>query len=313
MKGVPQFITFLGAFLGILLMLRLSFPYFGPFYLGLLLAFLLDVPVTFLETRGWSRSITSLLFAGAAFLTLPAVITIFVVQLWGEIQGISGLSDLLPWQVAELSPMLQVLPSLDAGVSLQTVAKWAWVIPDFFLMWTISVLSAYFFCRDKRSLTKFFLKELPKSWGFSPRKIYHDTTGAIWRYVQVQLFLMLLSTSVSMVLFMVLDLPYPFLAAFFVGFFDLLPILGPGLVYLILASMQAWMGNPLTALALGLGYLVLLLLRQWGEPHLVSERLGLHPMAALVGLYAGFRIWPPFGALLGPVLMVFLKAFIRKD
>ncbi|HKM43810.1 MAG TPA: AI-2E family transporter [Limnochordia bacterium] len=314
MRDLPPFVTAGLAFLGILLVLRLSFPYFGPFYIGLLLAFVLDMPVSFFEAKGWSRSLTSLVLSLALFLTLPMIIGLFVVQLWGEIQRLADVSSFLSSQAQLfLEPLLDVLPNLDAGLDLQTLAKWVWAIPDFFLMWTISAFSAYFFCRDKRALTKFILKQLPSHGGFSPRQIYRDTSGALWHYIQVQLLFMLISTGLSMVLFLLLDLPYPLLAAFLVGFFDLCPILGPGLVYLILAIIQSWLGNPLTALALGISYLVLLLLRQWGEPHLVSERLGLHPLAALAGLYAGFRFWGPFGALLGPVVMVFLKAFIRKD
>ncbi len=313
---MPPFVTASIAFFSILFVLRLSFPYLGPFYLGLFLAFVIDVPVSFLKAKGWSRSMASLLMAAAAFLTLPGAIVLFVVRLLGEIDGLADVSSYLSSHVQRFMasvPMLEVLPSLDTGLGIQTLAKWVWAIPEFFLLWTIAAISAYFLCRDKRILTKSLLKQLPKSRDLSPRQIYHDTSGALWHFIQVQLFFMFVSTGLSMLLFVILDLPYPLLAGFFVGFFDLCPILGPGLVYFALAIMQIWSGNSLMALALGIGYLILLLLRQWGEPHLVSERLGLHPLVALIALYAGFRFWGPLGAVLGPVLMVFLKAFIGKD
>ncbi|NLL47127.1 MAG: AI-2E family transporter [Firmicutes bacterium] len=317
MKVVPRYLTVLIAFLGILSVLRWSFPYFGPFYLGLLLAFFLDVPVSYLEAKGWSRHMTSLILAGTAFFTLPGVMTFLLIQMWQEVQGLAQVSGFLSAQaqllLASFAPILQVLPSIDTGFSLQTLGKWLWAIPDFLLLWTISAFSAYLLCRDKRVLTKIVLKELPVTWSFNPRQLYHDTASVLWHYIQVQLLFMFISTGLSAVFFFVLELPYPLLAAFFVGFFDLCPILGPGLVYFTLAMVQTWLGNPLTALALGLGYLVLLLLRQWGEPQMVSDRLGLHPLTALVSLYAGFRLWPPIGALIGPVLMVLLKVFIRKD
>lgn len=304
---MPPFVLAVVAFCGAFLVLRFSFPYLAPFFLGLTLALIMDVPVSYLESKGWPRPLMSFIFVSIAFLTLPVATTLFLLQLWGEIQELQYLSSILSQNVPEFYGMI---PLLDTGLGIQTLFKWALAIPDFFLVWTFTIFSAYFFCRDKEVLTKFFAQHLPKRKGFSIRQVYSDTSGALWYFIQVQLLLMLISTGVSMVLFALLELPYALLSGFLVGFFDLWPILGPGLVYFSLAVIQFWLGNTSTALALGLGYLILLLLRQWGEPYLVSEKLGLHPLLALVGLYAGFRFWGPLGAVIGPILMVFIKAFM---
>lgn len=314
---MPPFILAVVGFCGILFVLRLSFPYLAPFFFGLSLAFVMDIPISFLESKGWSRSVTSLILAVLSFLLLPALVTLFLLKLWEEVERLSGFLNLFSLSANAYSEhfvqLFEALPILDTGIGMQTLIRWALAIPDLFLIWTITAVSAYFFCRDKRILAKFLARQLPRLKGFSPRQIYQDASGALWHFVQVQLVLMLLSTTVSMIFFVILDLPYALLSGFLVGFFDLCPILGPGLVYFFLAMIQLWMGNTFTAIALGVGYLILLLLRQWGEPHLVSERLGLHPLVALVGLYAGFRFWGPLGAVVGPVLMVFLKAFLRGD
>lgn len=309
-------------FCGILFVLRLSFPYLAPFIVGLFLAVLMDVPVSHLEARGWSRTLTSFVFAATSFLALPAILTMFLVRLWEEVQGllslgfVGQLSSMFSEQVLqffERIPLLnRSLGQVDFLTLPQTLFKWALAIPDLMLIWTFAAFSAYFFCRDKKVLIRFIAKQIPTPRRLSVRRVYHDTSGALWHFIQVQLLLMLISTSVSMVFFCVLNLPYALLSGFLVGFFDLCPILGPGLVYFALALIQLWLGNTSVAMALGLGYLILLLLRQWGEPHLVSERLGLHPLVALIGLYAGWRFWGPLGAVVGPILMVFLKAFLRN-
>ncbi len=128
--------------------------------------------------------------------------------------------------------------------------------------------------------------------------------------LRVQLILMLISTTLSMVFFCLLQLPYALLLGFVVGLVDLVPVVGPGLIYLTLAVAQIYLGNLSVALALGVAYLILLLIRQFGEPHLVSDRLGLHPLVAVLSLYVGFRFWGLLGAMVGPILMVFLKVFI---
>jgi len=301
--------------------LKMVFPYAAPFLLGLALALILDVPISFLETRGWPRPVLSFGLVALSFLALPALLGLFLVKLRQELQGLValGLVGQLTQEFSQhVLAVLEKIPfagqwDLSGLFSLpQVLLSWALAIPDLFLIWTLTALSAYFFLRDKRHLVELAAGQLPAKSRVRVRALYHHTWGALWHLVRVQLLLVFLSTTVSMVFFSLLQLPFPLLSGFLVGFFDLVPVLGPGLVYLLLALIQLFLGNTQTALALGLGYLVVLLLRQWGEPHLVGERLGLHPLAALLGVYVGFRIWGPLGAVVGPLLLVLLQAYLHQ-
>lgn len=302
-------------FWGLLLALKLSFPYLAPFFLGLLLAVLLDGPVSYLENLGWSRSLTSFVLALVTFLGLPVVLLFFLFQLWQEAKGLVRFFPWLSDQVVQLLEDLpwyatQLTPANLAGL-VESLWRWAYAIPDLFLIWILATFSAYFFCRDKRIFTSLIAKQLSGQWRRGFFQLYRDTSKALWHLLRVQLILMVVSAILSMVFFCLLQLPYAVLLGFVVGFVDLVPIVGPGLIYLALAVIQIYLGNPSVALALGVAYLILLLIRQFGEPHLVSERLGLHPLVAVISLYVGFRFWGLFGAMMGPILMVFLKAFIR--
>lgn len=322
MTLLPPIVVAIVSFWVILFLLKLSFPYVAPFIFGLLLALIIDVPVSFLESKGWSRAFASLLFVALSFLALPIIVVVLLVGVWHEIQGLLAvdfLANLSARFTGDSFAILDQIP-LARGLELanlfswpQIIFQWAAAIPDFFLFCILTVFSAYFFCRDKKALVRFVVGQLPQKKGFSVRRLYYDTSGAFWRLIRVQLLLMLISTASSMVFFCFLELPYPLLSGFLVGFFDLIPVFGPGLVYLGLAIIQFWLGNSGIALALGIGYLILLLLRQWGEPHLLGDRLGLHPLAALLGLYAGFRFWGPLGAITGPILLVSIKAFMGRE
>lgn len=307
-------------FWGLLLLLKLSFPYLAPFFLGLLLAALLDGPVSYLESLGWSRSITSFVLTLTTFLGLPLVFLVFLLQLWQETKG---LVRLVPWgnwpqlfsdQVVQFLESLpwfatQLAPANLAGL-VDTLWRWALAIPDLFVVWVLACFSAYFFCKDKRLFTTFITKRLSRKWRLGFFQVYRDISRACWDLLRVQLILMLISTTLSMVFFCLLQLPYALLLGFVVGLVDLVPVVGPGLIYLTLAVAQIYLGNLSVALALGVAYLILLLIRQFGEPHLVSDRLGLHPLVAVLSLYVGFRFWGLLGAMVGPILMVFLKVFI---
>ncbi|HBG02832.1 MAG TPA: hypothetical protein DDW87_14915, partial [Firmicutes bacterium] len=169
---MPPFIIAVVSFCGTLFLLRFVFPYVAPFLFGLFLAFLMDIPVDYLESKGWSRSLTSLILASVVFLIVPVILTFFLLQLWNEVQGLTYLSSMFSEQAIKL---LQAIPMLEAGLSLQTLFRWALAIPDLFLIWMFTALSAYFFCRDKRALTRLVARQLPKSKVFRVRQVYLDT------------------------------------------------------------------------------------------------------------------------------------------
>lgn len=315
--------SFVFAILGfctILLILKISFPYLAPFFIGLFLDLILDGPVNCLEQRGCPRALSSLILISITFLGLPVFLLFFLMRLWQEVQGLLVFGPVEQWTsvfservVLLLERLTALNPSLNpvnfANLT-ETMFRWALAIPDLLLIWSLAAFSAYFFSKDKKLLTKAITKQLPRHSRFSFFKLYHDTSGALWYLLRVQFLLMLIATSISMAFFSLLQLPYALLLGFLVGFFDLVPVLGPGLVYLFLAIIQIWLGNLPIAIALGVAYLILLFIRQWGQPHLVSDRLGLHPLLALIGLYVGFRFWGLMGAMIGPILMVFIKAFM---
>ena len=52
---------------------------------------------------------------------------------------------------------------------------------------------------------------------------------------------------------------------------------------------------------------MILLVRNLLEPKLVAAQAGLPPLAALMAMYLGFRLFGVGGMLLAPVVMMFVK------
>lgn len=85
---------------------------------------------------------------------------------------------------------------------------------------------------------------------------------------------------------------------------DALPVLGTGTALLPWALVCQLRGEGARALGLSGLYAVITLTRSFLEPKLVGKALGLDPLAALMALYAGYRLWGITGMLLAPALLV---------
>lgn len=308
-----HYLLAIAGFFGILFGFKFLFVYFAPLILGLFFALMLDIPLSYLEKQGWSRNIFSLVLVAGTFIIFPVVFILFLVKLWYELQSLFSFEQLGQW--AEFFQNLPLLHTQFNNVNFAglftVVFRWAMAIPDLLFIWTLSAIFTYFFCKDKSDLTKYITNKFLNNHTQNFFRLYHKTSEALWGLLQVQFLFMFINIAVSILFFTLLGIPYSVLLALLVGLFDFLPILGPGLIYLPLSIFKIGSKEFIDGVAIFFAYLIVLTLRQWGEPNLVSNRLGLHPLIALLGIYIGFKIWGIFGAILSPITLVFIKTFME--
>ncbi|NLJ80554.1 MAG: AI-2E family transporter [Firmicutes bacterium] len=310
-------------FLGMLLFFKFAFLYLAPFLIAAILALILDPLLYRLEKLGLPRPPAAMILVTFTFCGLPFLAAIFLVQLWSEVQALGGiavlgeLSNIFSEKIIlflEAFPLFELQFSAEKLVNFgEILLRWALAIPDLLLIWLVAAVSAYFFCKDKRAISSLIQRNLPARWRRKFFLLYSQTYSAVWRLIRLQLALVSISTCLSVLLFYSLNLPYALLLGLAAGFLDLVPILGPGIVYLVMIAYYLFLGRIWLAWALGIAYLVFILLRQLGEPHLIGQGLGLHPLLALIALYVGFKVWGLLGAMLGPILMVFLKTALAAE
>lgn len=99
--------------------------------------------------------------------------------------------------------------------------------------------------------------------------------------------------------------------ALFIAFADALPILGSGTVILPWAVICATQGNINLAIALVVLFVIISIVRQLLEPKVVSNEIGIHPIFTLVAMYTGYKIIGILGMLIGPIVIIILKAIFE--
>ena len=91
-----------------------------------------------------------------------------------------------------------------------------------------------------------------------------------------------------------------------VALMDALPVLGAGLALVPWALVELILGHYGRALGIAGLFAVILSVRNTLEPQLVGKQIGLHPLAALLSFFAGWRLAGLPGMLLGPILALIL-------
>ena len=97
-----------------------------------------------------------------------------------------------------------------------------------------------------------------------------------------------------------------------ISIFDLMPILGTGGIVLPWALIALMVGNWGRAIGLLVLYLVITGIRQTLEPKIVGKQIGLHPLATLISMLLGLKLFGIVGLFGVPVCVAVTTAMYRS-
>lgn len=301
----------------------------APFFAAVVVAYLLDWPVTRIERWGlnriWATALVQLLFAILVVLSLVSIVPTFLSQMANLAREIptmiSRTQDLLLTlperypEIVDVTLMQSVLDDLRGrllgsansilGVSLSSLTNAAVLLVYLIL---VSVL-VFFMLKDKRELMNSSSRFLPRNRELVSR-VWREMNVQIANYVRGKVIEILIVGGVSYLTFMLLDLRYPLLLSVLVGFSVLIPYIGaaaatvpvamvglfqwgftPPFFYLIVAYsiIQALDGNVLV-------------------PILFSEAVNLHPIAIIMAVLLFGGLWGFWGVFFAIPLATLVKA-----
>lgn len=307
--------VFCAAYTAAFLLFRAALPFLLPFLAGLCLSLLLRPLRRLLQSRLRLRPGAAAACATAAvYLVLLGLLWLLLSWLASELLSLAArlpsmdfgvLAGPLHELLSQLSERLggfppdaallaqnerQLLSFLQSGAGVLSAIAGGAVsfltsLPAVLTMLVVLVASTYFFSRDGDALRAGLRSLLSERGEACLREASRHGASLGGRWIASYLLLCALTALETLLLFLLLGLPYPLLLSLLAGLADLLPVLGPGLVYLPAALMAALLGNWPACCALLLGWLLIGAVRQIVEPKLVSSLVRVHPLVLLAALY----------------------------
>lgn len=149
-------------------------------------------------------------------------------------------------------------------------------------------------------------EELKKKTGRIARRLFHAGFGLTlrrvgWTYLKAQLAIIGTITSLCVLGLLVAGERYFLVIGVLIGICDALPFLGTGICFLPWALWRFLSGRYLTAVWFVALYFITSFTRQTLEPKLIGKKIGVPPLAVLISIYIGIKVFSRGGFLLGPV------------
>ncbi|MEM0911592.1 MAG: AI-2E family transporter [Pseudomonadota bacterium] len=302
-----------------------------PVIVAIVIAYLLDVPVTKLEKVGVGRPLAStfvlIVFFFLSFITAVSLIPIISKQsvnlvreiplIWGSAQAwIMSLPEKYP-NTIELSYIEDMLVGINdklvefgetvISFSVSSIGNVAALVIYMILV----PLMVYFMLSDKQIFMRSISDILPKERRLISQ-VGEEMNTQIANYIRGKVIEIIIVGSVSVVAFTLLDLRFALLLGVLVGFSVLIPFIGAAVVTLPVAVVALFQfGFTAPAGWVITTYLIIQALDgNLLVPLLFSEAVSLHPLYIIVAVLLFGGLWGFWGVFFAIPLATLVKALV---
>ncbi len=216
-----------------------------------------------------------------------------------EFQG--ALTDFLSGAASEIS-------SYIAGMAASVVSS----LPSLAFGSAVGIVSLFYFTFGHEKSADAIKSILPQKHRNSICSGVGSAMRGLGRFVRSYSVIIAVTFAELLVGFLLLRVDHAIVLAMFISVIDILPVLGVGTVLVPWAVTCLAMGNTGRAMGLLILLAVIWAVRQPVESRLIGKGAGVHPVFALVAVYAGYRLAGVFGMIVAPTLLTAI-AVMREE
>lgn len=286
---------------------KLFFMYLLPFLIGILLSFLMYPVYIFMKRRlSFKPAFSATVITFFIFSVIIAIISFLAYLLIYEAVNLYYNNVSFFKSIFSENNILDVLGGINlSGEMFSKISNTAFgivkIIPISITLFIISFAFTIFLLNNLSKIIDMAYNRLSDENKKIFESIINNSRIIIRKFVRSYLVLYLITFVESLFIFILIGLEYPIVFAFLTAVSDLLPILGPGTVYLPIAVIKFFNGDYLSAITLVIFWAIIVIIRQIIEPKIVSGSIKIHPLLILSALYFSIvssNLWVLFYVIL---------------
>ena len=202
------------------------------------------------------------------------------------------------------------------GISISTtvgsyLVNLATRFPYFIIYTTFLAMALYFIARDYDDIRSYLPGGKRRNQSSNTTQLTNSAIRSLIGYLRVQGTFSLMVLVVSMIYLNAFGFPYASAIAIVAGIMEMIPMVGSGLLYIVMGIVYLLIGNIAGAVQVLLLTAVLQLARRILEPKFMANSIGISPLESLIGMFVGLRFGGIPGLIGGPVLMSVLVGALR--
>ncbi|MGE5405091.1 MAG: sporulation integral membrane protein YtvI, partial [Candidatus Saccharibacteria bacterium] len=211
---------------------------------------------------------------------------------------------------ANLGGVLDILTNITV-TAFEGLKSFVAGLPEFFILFIVTTVATYFMAAERSEIWEGIMRPLPEHWEDKSRDLVSRIMGAFLGFLRAIGILITITAIQTIIGLLILRVPYAFTLGLVIGLCDIIPLVGPGIIYIPWVIWEFANGHTGLAVGLIIVWVTGIIIRQLLEPKIYGDQLGLHPLATLASLYIGMKAFGGVGIILGPVTVILVLACIR--
>ncbi len=332
------------AILGVaLLFIRYLLGPLTPFIIAIAIAALLQPLVRRLsKLLKMKKKVVAALLVVLTYLLLAGLLVLAVI---GAISAIidwaSGLPELVtgtiaPWITNKAGELMLLLGRLDPGMNASVdsllkdavsalsgsimnfsvnIVSWASSVgsrlPGAMLAMVICIIATVFCTGDYEKIKSTVVTLLPEKLRSAMEPAREAFQTIIGNYAKSYARILLLTFGELAVGLLIIGVDNALFVALIVAVFDILPIVGSGMVLLPWTIVKFIQGDIGVGIGLSILYVVVIIVRQIAEPRIVGKQVGLAPIVTLLCMWVGLKVFGGIGMFALPITLLLVKHLVE--
>lgn len=312
---------------------RHGLPMLSPFVIGAVAAYLLRLPIRFLNRKlPLSYKTIAIAVVLLFYVTIGALISLLGVEAVSWItEFVSRLPELyqtyaIPFFADVMNRLEVLMADFDHDVvealndmgskALQSVGQMlsnlsvtvvsmasgaATSLPGLIIKVILIIISTFFLSIDYEKIKEFILRQLSEKTQVLLYEIKNYVAGTLWVCIRSYAIIMSITCVELAIGLSILKINGAVLIALLISFFDILPVLGTGGIMIPWTVLSLVRGELRLALGLAIVYIAITIIRNIIEPKIVGGQLGLHPIVTLSSMFAGVQLLGVIGLFGFPI------------
>ncbi len=191
---------------------------------------------------------------------------------------------------------------------LTDITGYALSLPKLLLNALITVIATVFLANSWAEVKAFVLRQLSPRWRGLAHDIRVHLGKTLWRYTRSYALILAVTFLELAVGLSIVGVEGALRLALIIALFDILPVVGSGMVLFPWALITLLSGDYMRALGLGIVYVVIIVVRNIMEPKIIGEKVGLHPLVTLLSMVVGVYVFGPIGLLGLPLTLALVQS-----
>ncbi|AIF43226.1 sporulation integral membrane protein YtvI [Virgibacillus sp. SK37] len=173
------------------------------------------------------------------------------------------------------------------------------------------LLATFIITNDLDNLKQMVSRAMPMQLHSVFRELTTQFKRTTLGFIKAQIILVIISAVLIFIGLTILNIKHAFTISLFAVVVDLLPYIGTGLIFIPWILFLYITAEYTLTIRLAILYMVVIIVRQIIEPKVLSSSIGIHPLVALITLFAGVQLWGIMGFILTPVFLIVLNVIYQ--